>query len=160
MEAKTMPGLSVSVRLRRIAVVLALVSFAPVACTEDDTPTAAQAGQTLKNHILQLLKERDAVDVRVTDAGGKDVACGEGRARRTFAATGLDTAGSTSSYILRTAMVGALNKVGHYQLVGEPRPGEPIRAADAESRTHLILDSPQRGIYSVTGETDCLRLSR
>ncbi|MER7134267.1 hypothetical protein, partial [Streptosporangium saharense] len=54
-------------------------------------PTAAEAGETLKTHITELMKQRHALDVQITDSGGRDVPCGEGKAKRTFAAIGKDS---------------------------------------------------------------------
>ena len=83
-----MPGAPLSVRLRPITAALLLTLL--TACTSEDSPTAAQAGQTLKKHVLQLLKERNAQNVTITDPGGKNIPCGDGKAKQTFAATGLD----------------------------------------------------------------------
>ncbi|ETK32496.1 hypothetical protein [Microbispora sp. ATCC PTA-5024] len=155
MEAKTMPGLPVSMRLRRIAVVVALVSFAPIACTEDDTPTAAQAGQTLKNHILRLLKERNAQKVTITDPGGKDIPCGDGRAKQTFAATGGDLPNRRPD-TLRSMLLGTVQHVAPYEVVSLRSMNEPIRVSDSSAKTLLTLDSSGDGVYVVSGETECL----
>ncbi|MFC0556344.1 hypothetical protein ACFFHJ_36110 [Planotetraspora thailandica] len=139
--------------------VVVLVSLVLAGCDSDDGPTAAQAGQTLKSDILQLLKERDARDVTVTDPGGKDIPCGDGKAKQTFAATGTDGSRMTEPYILRTAMLGALSRVGHYQTVGTSTPDSPIRVVNESTATILTLDSSAAGIYAVSGETQCLRSS-
>jgi hypothetical protein len=152
--------LSSRVRLRRQAAALILVStLALTGCTSDKGPTAAQAGQTLKNQVLQLLRERDALDVRVTDPGGANLPCGNGKARQTFAATGVDAARETTPYILRTAMLGALDRISVYKIVGRIEPTKAVRVADAEHKIQLTLDSPSNGVYSVAGETDCLPVS-
>ncbi|MFB9251076.1 hypothetical protein ACFFWE_22775 [Sphaerisporangium melleum] len=142
---------------RKLAVAALLTLLALTACTTDNGPTATQAGQTLKNHVLQLLAERDASNVRVIDPGGRDLPCGDGKARRTFSATGMDVSKGSSQYVLRTAMLGALERVGHYKIVGQPRTTEAVRVADASSKTILTIDSPENGVYSISGETECLR---
>jgi hypothetical protein len=143
----------------KAAVLVLLTSLALAACTSDKGPTAAQAGQTLKNHILQLLKERTAVDVKITDPGGKDIPCGEGKAKQTFAATGRDTLGSDDPEALNALMVGALSRIAHYKVVSSDAPGRPVRVSDSATKTTLIFSSPGRSLYVVGGETDCLPTS-
>ncbi|MCT9929412.1 hypothetical protein N5079_04180 [Planotetraspora sp. A-T 1434] len=147
-------------RLRRTLAVLGLAALALAGCTSDKGPTAAQAGQTLKNHILQLLKERDAENVTITDPGGRNIPCADGKAKQTFSATGNDNFRKTAPHILRTAMLGALERVGNYDVVGVPEPNKPIHVTDVSSATNLVLDSPSVGVYSISGETRCLSVSR
>ncbi|MEV7966846.1 hypothetical protein AB0O34_12810 [Sphaerisporangium sp. NPDC088356] len=149
--------LSSPVKLRRkFAILVLLAPLALTACTSDKGPTAAQAGQTLKIHILQLLKERSAADVKVTDAGGNDIPCGEGKAKRTFAATGRDSAGSSDPEALNTLLVGALSRVAKYEVVSAGAPGAPIRVVNSTTRTALVFNSPGNSLYVVTGQTECL----
>ncbi|GAA4202337.1 hypothetical protein GCM10023074_37020 [Microbispora amethystogenes] len=150
-----MPGAPLSARICPIAGALLLTLLAPVACSSEETPTAAEAGQTLRTHILQLLKERNAQDVTITDPGGKDIPCGDGRAKQTFAATGEDlpTRGSDA---LTDALLGALKRVAPYGLVTSGRPGEPMRVRNSASHTSLTLASSESGQYVVRGETECL----
>jgi len=155
-----MLGLSGLVRLRGLLVVVAVaIPLALTGCDSDDGPTAAQAGQTLKNHILGVLNERTALDVTITDAGGKNVPCGDGMAKQTFAATGRDSAGDPSPEGLNALMVGALGRVADYRIVSADAPGKPVRAVNAGTRTTLVFQSPGNGLYAVAGETDCLPVS-
>ncbi|MET8143364.1 hypothetical protein ABZU32_23940 [Sphaerisporangium sp. NPDC005288] len=136
-----------------------LTPFLLTGCTSDEGPTAAEAGRTLRNHVLQLLKERDALNVKIVDVGGRNLPCGDGRVKQTFAATGTDVDGETSPYVLRTAMIGALGRVGHYKIVGSPEANKAVRVTDSSSKTVLLIDSPADGKYSIAGETECLRIS-
>ncbi|WP_371783647.1 hypothetical protein [Streptosporangium subroseum] len=124
----------------------------------DNGPTAAEAGETLKSHITELMKERHALDVRITDSGGRDVACGEGKAKRTFAAIGRDPAPQTEPDMLNDLLLGALSRVASYR-IAEDRGNAPIRLANDEYKTVIILESPGNGQYAVRGETECLPTS-
>lgn len=152
-------GLFSPVQLRRTAVGAALLTTLTVSgCTSDDGPTAAQAGQTLKTHILQLLKERNADSITVTDPGGKNIPCGEGKAKQTFAATGNDTARKTSPENMRSALLGALDRVAIYKIVNAGPLSNAVHVVNDTTRTQLLLDSPTSGVYQVSGETMCLIL--
>ncbi|XVQ83347.1 hypothetical protein ACQP2K_31590 [Microbispora siamensis] len=152
-----MPGAPLSVRLRPIAAALLLALLTSTACTTEDSPTAAQAGQTLKKHILQLLKERNAQNITITDPGGKNIPCGAGKAKQTFAATGTDLWPGTEPAALNDMLLGALKRVGDYQIVVEAE--SPVRVTSRSTRTILRLNSREKGRYLVQGETECLSIS-
>jgi len=137
--------------------ICAVVLLAISGCAEKE-PTAAEAGETLKLHITELMKKSHALDVKVTDPGERDIPCGEGRAKRTFAATGQDTALEIDADGLNGLLLGALSSVAEYRIV-EDRGDAPIRLANAEHRTVLVLESPGHGWYRVRGETECLPIS-
>ncbi|WP_143653620.1 hypothetical protein [Streptosporangium subroseum] len=124
----------------------------------DSGPTAAEAGETLKSHITELMKKRHALDVRITDFGGRDTPCGEGKAKRTFAATGMDGAAQRGADSLNTLLLGSLSGVASYRIV-EDRGDAPIKLANDEYKTKMILESPGKGKYAVRGETECLPTS-
>ncbi|MFJ2033301.1 hypothetical protein [Streptosporangium sp. NPDC087985] len=121
-------------------------------------PTAAEAGETLKSHITDLMKESHVLDVRITDSGGRDIPCGEGKAKRTFAATARDAAPQREPDGLNTYMLGVLSAVAPYRIV-EDRGNAPIRLANDMYKTVIILESPGNGQYGVRGETECLPIS-
>ncbi|MBB4918255.1 hypothetical protein [Streptosporangium saharense] len=121
-------------------------------------PTAAQAGETLKAHITELMRQRHALDVQITDPGGRDIRCGEGRAKRTFAAVGRDPAPETGGDSLNDLLLGALSRVAPYRIT-EDRGDAPIWLANDEYKTTIILESPGNGRYRVRGETACLSIS-
>ncbi|MFB9718742.1 hypothetical protein [Planobispora longispora] len=133
-----------------------MTTLAVTACGERE-PTAAEAGATLKTHILQLLDEVSAQNVQVTDPGGKDIPCADGKAKRTFAATGLDIAGQTNPRMLNTQMLGALSGFADYKMTG---PGDEKFSVTSEAmKTLLHMDSSTDGQYIVRGETECLNRS-
>ncbi|MGW4421526.1 hypothetical protein [Streptosporangium sp. NPDC004631] len=143
--------------MRRGVLVCAAALLAVSGCGNSG-PTVAEAGETLKVHITELMKERHALDVRITDSGGRDVPCGEGRAKRTFAAAGRDAAPQTEGDMLNDLLLGALSRVAPYRIV-EDRGNAPIRLANDEHKTVIILESPGSGQYGVRGETECLPIS-
>ncbi|WP_405146692.1 hypothetical protein OG589_05340 [Sphaerisporangium sp. NBC_01403] len=152
--------LSSPVKLCRNAAVLALLMpLALAACTSDKGLTAAQAGQTLKTHILQLLKERNAQSVTIVDPGGKDILCAEGKAKRTYAATGRDLEVGTAPDALNDMMLGALKRIGDYSIVDGNGGIGTVTVADNSTATVLLLNSHTKGEYSIRGETECLRPS-
>ena len=121
-------------------------------------PTVAQAGETLKLHIMALMEKINAQDVKIIDQGGRDIPCGEGLAKRAFAITGRSLSQNIRPYSLNLDLVGMLNSVASYQIVEEHGPG-PIRMARSVDGTVIILDSPANGQYQVRGETECLSAS-
>jgi hypothetical protein len=131
-------------------------------------PTAAEAGETLKTHITKLMEVAAASDVKVTDPGGRDIPCGDGRAKRTYAVIGRDGEPETDPDSLNTRLVGALDRVAHYDITGQLLPGDItdqrpgptyVRLANDRTKTVLIVESPGAGQYGIRGETECLPIS-
>ncbi|MEU4538055.1 hypothetical protein AB0G15_24695 [Streptosporangium sp. NPDC023825] len=145
----------------RLGLTLLLVALPMVACGEKH-PTAIEAGETLKAHVLKLLEEVNAKNIQITDPGGKDVPCGKDGAKRTFAATGQDIAPERGASGLNELMISASKRVANYKLVsiGDPDDiNDPMTVADESSGTSLILQSSINGQYAVRGETECLSRS-
>ncbi|GIH28290.1 hypothetical protein Aph01nite_66000 [Acrocarpospora phusangensis] len=156
-----MPRSNRSLLVRLGATLLAAVLVAGVALAVVDRretePTAAEAGETLKTHILTLLNEVFAQNIQITDAGGKDIPCPDDRVKRTFAATGLDSAEQTQPRTLNLQMLSALNEFADYEMTG---PGDQQFSVVSENtKTSLHLNSSENGRYAVSGETDCLNPS-
>ncbi|MBB2911490.1 hypothetical protein FHS43_002763 [Streptosporangium becharense] len=142
----------------RIVMTLLLAGTALSACGGKE-PTAAEAGETLKTHVLKLLGEVRAKNITVTDPGGKDVPCGDGGAKRTFAATGQGEPPHSEAIFMKDEMRGAVGRVAKYTGVGVPDLSKPSKIASEESRTILVLDASSTGDYIVSGETECLSRS-
>ena len=117
--------------VRHGAMICAMALLTISGCAETG-PTAAEAGETLKLHITELMKESHALDVKVTDPGGRDISCGEDKAKRTFAATGRHAAPNIDGDGLNTLLVGALSSVARYRIVEDPG-NAPIRLANADT---------------------------
>lgn len=153
------PALEELVRgsVRRGALVCAAALLAVSGCGNSG-PTAAEAGETLKTHITELVEKGGVLEVKVTDPGGRDIPCGEGKAKRTFAVTGKDVAPQREPNGLNIYLLGALSSVAPYRIVEDPV-NAPIRLANDEYKTVIILGAPANGQYGVRGETECLRIS-
>ncbi|WP_157594395.1 hypothetical protein [Streptosporangium amethystogenes] len=145
-------------RFVRCGVLMCAVGLLTVSGCGDSGPTAAEAGETLKSHITGLMKESHVLDVRITDSGGRDIPCGEGKAKRTFAATARDAASQRDPGGLNTYMLGVLSSVAPYR-IAEDQGNAPIRLANDTYKTMIILESPGNGQYGVRGETECLPTS-
>ncbi|GAA4912723.1 hypothetical protein HD597_012332 [Nonomuraea thailandensis] len=120
-----------------------------------EAPTAAEAGATLKEHITRTFEGAQAKDVQITDPGGKDVPCSEGKVKRTYAATARNDIGSGDPNSMLLVMAGALDLVAEYELNA---PGQRTMQdlVSKEFRTHIVLSSPAKHVMVISGETDCL----
>ncbi|MBG0814242.1 hypothetical protein HS045_08430 [Planomonospora sp. ID82291] len=130
-----------------------MAALSVAGCGEKE-PTAAEAGATLKTHIMKLLDEVSARNIQVTDPGGKDIPCGDGKAKRTFAATAPDSSPERVPDILNNIMISALDRVADYKIAGSS--GGSIRMTNEPTKTIMLLESTVNGRYSVRGETQCL----
>ncbi|PZG45709.1 hypothetical protein C1I98_15270 [Spongiactinospora gelatinilytica] len=117
-------------------------------------PTAAEAGTTLKRHILRLLDEVSGHDVRITDPGGEDIPCGAGKAKRAFAATASGGIWERDARTLNVQMVAAVNEFADYDVTDSE--GPDFGMASDGTKTSLHLNSSNEGRYSVRGQTSCL----
>lgn len=142
----------------RLGVAVCAVTLLTVAGCGESGPTAAEAGETLKSHITRLMKQRYALDVQITDPGGRDIPCGEGKAKRTFAAVGRDPVTERDGDGLNTLLLGTLSGVAPYR-IAEDRGNAPIKLVNDEYKTKIVLESPGNGHYAVKGETECLSTS-
>ncbi|GAA0967788.1 hypothetical protein GCM10009555_012190 [Acrocarpospora macrocephala] len=155
-----MPRSSRTLPLRLGATILAAVLVAVIAVAaigNEKEPTAAEAGETLKAHVLKLFDELRARNIQVIDPGGKDIPCGDGKAKRTFAATGLDISPEQTPYILNMTMIGAMGRVADYHIADSS--GATVRMVNEPTKTVILLNSTRNGQYSAQGETQCLSRS-
>lgn len=120
----------------------------------DPGPSAAQAGETLKTHITQLMTKADLRDFDVTDPGGKDVPCGDEGTKRTY---GVKSTFRMDTEVLIAELVGTLKDVWGYKVdhVVVPYQGKTVLKL-ASARTTVTLDLPETDVLTVTGETDCV----
>ncbi|GAB3901378.1 hypothetical protein GCM10027612_64660 [Microbispora bryophytorum subsp. camponoti] len=105
------------------------------------------------------MKERNAQNVSITDPGGKNIPCGDGKAKQTFAAIGEDLWPGTEPDALNDMLLGALGRVGAYRISGTPDAQTPVEVVNRSTRTILRLSSREKGRYQVQGETECLSIS-
>lgn len=120
----------------------------------DPGPSAAQAGETLKTHITQLMTKADLRDFDVTDPGGKDVPCGDEGTKRTY---GVKSTFRMDPEVLIARLVGALTSTWGYEIeqVFVPDRGKTVLKL-ASARTTVTVDLPETDVLTVTGETDCV----
>ena len=64
----------------------------------------------------------------------------------------------TGETALMTLLLGSLSGVASYRIV-EDHGDAPIKLANEEYKTVIILESPGKGQYAVRGETECLPTS-
>ncbi|SNS36054.1 hypothetical protein SAMN05216276_100871 [Streptosporangium subroseum] len=142
----------------RLGMALLLTAMTLTACGGGEKkPTAAEAGTTLKTHILELLKEVNAQNIKIIDSGGKKIPCGEEKIKYTFAATGQDTAPQTKPTALNAQLLGALNEFADYKMTNPE--STALRAVNESTRTSIEFGSNKNGQYVVRGETECLSQS-
>ncbi|KAB2344313.1 hypothetical protein [Actinomadura rudentiformis] len=144
-----------------------LTGLALSACGDDkpDGPTVAQADKALHAHIDELVGVGvgNVRNLKITDPGGKDIPCGEGKAKRTYAVSGdkrdpkRDDL-SLTPVELSNSMFGRLTThVAKYELK-QFSGGDPKKVmSNAETRTNLTFVVPAKGVIEIYGSTDCLR---
>ncbi|WP_169981641.1 hypothetical protein [Microbispora sp. H10836] len=146
-----------TLRLRLIVSISLAAGLTLSACSESE-PTAAEAGQVLKSHIDQTVKNAVSTDVEVADPGGKDIACGNGKYKRTYAVQA-KSVWSLDSQAIITGLIGALDYADtNYKLVSaDTNPPRRVAVSD-QYHTRIVLSSPARDRLMVSGETECLPL--
>ncbi|MEV4296692.1 hypothetical protein [Microbispora rosea] len=144
-----------SLRLRLIVPITLGAGLMLSACS-DPEPTAAEAGQVLINHIKQTMDNVRAVDVEVTDPGGRDIACGNGKYKRTYAVRASSGVGSGNPETVILMLVSALKGAGDYKLINTDVNAATQEAVNAQSHTRITVSSPAEGKITAQGETDCL----
>jgi hypothetical protein len=156
-----MPRSPLTTLIRLCLATLLTAPLALVACgaSQEKTPTVAEAGATLRSHILQLLAEVNAKNITVTDPGRQDIPCEDGKAKRTFAASGEDFVRNSEAGGLNSQMIGALDRIASYEITDVNNLGkydEPVEMANKSAKTVLRLQSSKPGVFVVHGRTECL----
>ncbi|MEV0230239.1 hypothetical protein [Nonomuraea sp. NPDC050786] len=139
----------------RLGVLAMAVLALATSCSKADAgPTAAQAGETLRSHITQLMRQTGLRDVEVTDPGGKDVSCGGGGTKRTYGARSTFDGGG-DGFLLE--MTGRLTSTWGYKVdMASATASHKTVFKLASSRTTVTVDMPTEHEITVVGETDCV----
>ncbi len=130
----------------------------------DDGPTAAEAGTQLAKDARSLLdQDRSLTNVRVSDDAGRDVACDDGKAKRSFAADArLNNAADVDSFLDNETdvVVGRLSSMG-YELKSDegsdpPADRKVVSTKDSLPITMTVVLRGDGSTLRLTGETACL----
>ncbi|MEU8279257.1 hypothetical protein ACFYOK_11290 [Microbispora bryophytorum] len=146
-----------TLRLRLIVPITLAAGLTMSACGESE-PTPAEAGQVLKNHIDQTVKHAFGTDIEVIDPGGRDIPCGNGDFKRSYAVKARARVGSGDPEGITLALVGTLDAIADYKLVEAGMNPTYQPAVSDQYHTRIVLSSPSEGRIEVRGETECLPL--
>lgn len=142
----------------RSAVIVALGMLLLGACSSDPPgPTAAQAEATLKADIDWLMKLLHAKDVKVTGESGRGIPCDDGKVKRTYAVSGVDTSSIDRPVSVFNALTGGLGQRG-YKVVSVDWDTLSNELAKEESRIKVTVDSSRKKYFEIFGETQCLQV--
>jgi hypothetical protein len=138
----------------RCATAVALLAVMAGCSRPDPGPTVEQAGQTLEQHITELMEAVDSEETVVTDPGGKDVPCGTDGVKRTY---GVRATFSRLSDLLLPEMAGTLSTTWGYKVHESYKFGSPRTTLKlASARTSITVETPSDHEAVATGETDCI----
>ncbi|WP_157383141.1 hypothetical protein [Nonomuraea coxensis] len=134
------------------ALAMAAVALLASCAGPPEGPTAAQAGETLKAHITQLMGDAGLKQIEVTDPGGRDVPCAGGT-KRTYGVSA-DVEGGDGTLL---EMTGRLTGMLGYRvdMAAATASHRTVFKRDS-SRTTVVLDLPAEHRLTVAGETDCV----
>jgi outer membrane murein-binding lipoprotein Lpp len=134
----------------------AVAALTMLAGCGDKGPTSAKAGQTLNAEMKQLMDEIHATDVQVTNDAMADIACGDGKAKRSYAARArLSDQHSPIGVLNLTA--GAITHVADYRVTDAGSATTPLRLQNKKTESNVTVQAPAGDQVVVTGETLCLR---
>jgi hypothetical protein len=149
-------------RRRVVAVALPLALLvALAACSGKDEPTVAEAGTQLQQAVQRLYaKQLGRGEPRVSSDAGADQACGDGRAKRVYAAT-VRTRGFSDRPTAFDYAVGLMDDLGSgWERQSTKDSNDTVTSVGADGHARLSVITRQDGTsYSVAGETDCLPTS-
>jgi hypothetical protein len=128
------------------------------ACSGRDEPTVAEAGTQLQQAVQRLYAKQLGRDTpSVSSDAGTDQACGEGRAKRVYAAT-VQTRGFSDRAAAFDYAVGVIGDIGSgWERQSTKDSDDTVTSVGADGHARLSVITSQDGRkYSVAGETDCL----
>ena len=120
--------------------------------------TVAEAGTQLQQAVQRLYaRQLGRGNPNVSSDAGTDQACGEGRARRVYAAT-VRTRGFHDRPAALDYAVAVIDDLGEgWERQSTKASNDTVTSAGADGHARLSVTASQDGTsYSVAGETDCL----
>lgn len=144
-------------RAATAALTLALLG-ALAACSGKDEPTAAEAGTQLQQAVQRLYaKQLGRGEPSVSSDAAADQACGEGRAKRVYAAT-VRTRGFSDRPTAFDYAVGVIDDIGSgWERQSTENSSDTVTSVGVDGHARLSVTTSQDGqSYSVAGSTDCL----
>jgi hypothetical protein len=144
---------------RAAAAALPLVLLgALAACSGKDEPTVAGAGAQLQQAAQRLYANQlGGGEPAVTSDAGTDQACGDGRAKRVYAAT-LQSRRFSDRPTAFDYAVGVVGDIGSgWERQSTKDSSDTVTSVGAGGHARLsVVTSADGRSYSVSGETDCL----
>ncbi|GAA4141389.1 hypothetical protein [Actinomadura keratinilytica] len=130
---------------------------------DPEGPTVAEAEKSLRAQVNAALGGAAPRNPKVTDPGGRDLPCEQGKVKRTYAVVAENkTSAALTPVEIKNRMVGSLSKLTEFTITEDNRAtydGEPsqIKIHNKVTRTWLRLSVPSRKKIEVHGATECLR---
>jgi hypothetical protein len=128
------------------------------ACSGNDEPTVAEAGTQLQQAVQRLYASQlGRGEPTVASDAGTDQACGEGRARRVYAAT-VPTRGFSDRPTAFDYAVEVIDDIGSgWERQSTRSSNDTVTSVGVDGHARLSVTTSQDGrSYPVAGETDCL----
>lgn len=145
-------------RAAAAALPLALLTALAACSSGKDEPTAAEAGTQLQQAVQRLYdKQLGRGDPSVTSDVGTDQACGDGHAKRVYAAS-VPTRGFSDRATAFDYAVGVIGDIGAgWERQSTKDSNDTVTSVGADGHARLSVITSQNGAsYQVAGETDCL----
>jgi hypothetical protein len=145
-------------RAAAAALALALATALAACSGGKDEPAAADAGSQLQQAVRilydnQLIRGAPSVS---SDAGS-DQACGDGKAKRVYAATA-PSRGFTDRASAFNYAVTAMRDIGHgWERQSTANSSDTVTSVGVDGHARISVTASQDGrSYSISGQTDCL----
>lgn len=145
-------------RVAAVALPLALAVALASCSGGKDEPTAAEAGGQLQQAV-RILYDNQLIRgaPSVTSDAGSDQACGDGRAKRVYAATASSRGFSDQASAFDFAVT-AMRDLGQgWERQSTENSSDTVTSVGADGHARISVTVSQDGTtYSVSGQTDCL----
>ncbi|MGK5550683.1 hypothetical protein ACSNOI_03635 [Actinomadura kijaniata] len=147
-----------------IALALTLLTITTSCQQQPKGPTAAQAEQTLKTQIGTALEGAAARNARVTDSGGRDIACEKSKAKRTYAVTAEIDSSELSPVEIKNGITGRLLRNTQFTVTRDDNAtydssSTRLDLHNRETKTSITISIPSQRQLIINGQTNCLRAS-